>query len=80
MVLSKGLSFVPTMDFDCFYWIKDLNLFVQRLKWQKVFKQKDRKTCTEFGITLDDLACVNDLTDLMSSNERDRSEGPYTSC
>lgn len=80
MVLSKGLSYVPTTTYDSFNWIKDINLFVRKLKWHKVFRQKDRKTCDELGITLEDLTCVSDLTDLLDDNDRDRREGPFTNC
>lgn len=37
----KGLSFVPMSIFNTFTWVRELHLFVRKLKWHKFFKAKD---------------------------------------
>lgn len=49
-VLCKGISFVPPTRFYVFTWIKDLHLFVQKLKWRKFLTLNDRKLCRELGL------------------------------
>lgn len=34
-LLQKELGFVPTTRFDVFVWLKDIDLFVQKIKWRK---------------------------------------------
>lgn len=37
-------------------------------------------TCNDLCISEEDLGCINDLMDLMTCNQKDRSEGPFTNC
>lgn len=34
-VLKKGMGFVPTTKYNPFDWIKNLNLFIWKVKWKK---------------------------------------------
>lgn len=38
-----------------FIWIKDINLYIHKLKWKKFFRQTDRQRCQGFGISEEDL-------------------------
>lgn len=76
-VLKKGLSFVPHNRFKAFTWIKDLNLFVRKLKWHKFFKNQDRNEADNLGIDLVDLQGIRDLSDLLGDNENAQARG-YT--
>lgn len=78
-LLQKGLSFVPVTKFKAFTWIKDLNLFVRKLKWHKFMKNTDQQTCAQLGIECKDLPDVRILADLWEEGARAPGEGPFTS-
>lgn len=73
-LLKKGLGFVPITRFDPFVWLKDIHLFVRKVKWRKFFKTIDARRCEKLGITEDDLEGVYILTE----NERNPGDGPFT--
>lgn len=77
-LLQKGLGFVPTTKFDCFTWLKDLDLFIRKLKWKKFFKQKDIQECIDLGISEEDLPGIITLSSLLDDNTRMAGEGPFT--
>lgn len=43
-VLKKGLGFVPITRFSSFTWIKDIHVFVRKLKWKSFFEKNKKKT------------------------------------
>lgn len=77
-ILEKGLSFVPSNRFKAFTWVKDLNLFVRKLKWHKFFKHKDLNEAEGLGIDLTDLYGIRDLTSLLEDNETPQFKGHTT--
>ncbi|CAJ0933284.1 unnamed protein product [Ranitomeya imitator] len=77
-VLSKCLTFVPTMRFDPFTWIKDLDLFTRKLKWRRFFQKNDHQRCLQLGISMDDLTDLDILTELSEEGGRPGGEGPFS--
>ncbi|XP_075172137.1 putative C-mannosyltransferase DPY19L4 [Anomaloglossus baeobatrachus] len=79
-VLKKGLSFVPTNDFNCFHWVKDLQLFGRKLKWRKFFLNNDRENCKRMGLTEEDLEGYQSLMGLLQeqSTTSENGLGPFT--
>lgn len=66
--MSKGLTFVPTTKFNVFTWIKDLNLFIRKLKWHKFYKTIDQTQAQELGIDPEDLPTVRELMGLLDES------------
>ncbi|CAJ0967227.1 unnamed protein product [Ranitomeya imitator] len=77
-VLKKGLTFVPTMRFDPFTWIKDLNLFTRKLRWRNFFYKNDLQKCQQLGISAEDLNDFEILTELSEESSRVAGEGPFS--
>ncbi|CAJ0936833.1 unnamed protein product [Ranitomeya imitator] len=77
-VLKKGLTFVPTMRFDPFTWIKDLNLFTRKLRWRNFFYKNDSQKCQQLGISVEDLSDLDILTELSEEGSRVAGEGPFS--
>lgn len=77
-LLKKGLGFVPTTRYDAFTWLKDIDLFLRKLRWKKFFKQHDDQTCHQLVISDEDLPGVRTLVELLDDNTRGYGEDPYT--
>ncbi|CAJ0961582.1 unnamed protein product [Ranitomeya imitator] len=77
-VLKKGLTFVTTMRFDPFTWIKDLNLFTRKLRWRNFFHKNDLQKCQQLGISAEDLCNFEILTELSEEGSRVAGEGPFS--
>ncbi|KAM4034769.1 LOW QUALITY PROTEIN: uncharacterized protein ACNLHF_021459 [Anomaloglossus baeobatrachus] len=77
-VLSKGLSFVPTTDYNDFESIKDLNLFIRKLKWKKYFIRDNKRVCSDLGISDDILEDVRFLYNLDVMGPDLTGRGPFT--
>lgn len=58
-------------------WIKDLHLFIRKLKWKKLFANNDLIRCEELGLDLSDIENMNILTELLSENKREPGQGPF---
>lgn len=78
-ILSKGLIFVPTTRFDNFGWVKDLNLFIRRLKWAMFFNKKNKRECQAYGLEQNDWEGFKTLESLWAGSNRELEEGPFTS-
>ncbi|CAJ0947719.1 unnamed protein product [Ranitomeya imitator] len=77
-ILQAGLSFVPTTNFDPFTWVKDINLFLRKLRRKKFFANSDRNKCQQLGILPEDFEDVCLLADLAEEGDRNPGEGPFT--
>ncbi|KAM4034381.1 alpha-2-macroglobulin-like protein 1 [Anomaloglossus baeobatrachus] len=77
-VLAAGLTFVPTTRCDPFLWIKDINLFLRKLKWKKHFVITDRIKCQQLGIPVESLNDVRLLAGLAEESDREIGEGPFS--
>ncbi|KAM4038358.1 uncharacterized protein ACNLHF_016669 [Anomaloglossus baeobatrachus] len=77
-ILRSGLSFVPTTRFDAFNWVKDVHLFVRKLKWRKHFCLVNRKRSQELGISVDMLEDVDTLIELENEGTREIGKGPFS--
>lgn len=60
-LLRKGLGFAPTTDYNAFMWIKDLNLFIRKVKWKSFFEKNNQARCLEQGLEESDLTGVEVL-------------------
>ncbi|CAJ0926641.1 unnamed protein product [Ranitomeya imitator] len=78
--LSREVNFVPTNNFNCFEWVKDLNLFCRKLKWQKFFKHNTREECHELGLSDEDFEGYEALRGLLQENDHAPGDGkgPFT--
>lgn len=79
-ILQKGISFVPSARFDLFTWIKDVNLFIRKLKWKKFFAVNNHKRSLELGLCPEDMERIDTLVSIMDEEDHDPSHGPFTSC
>ncbi|XP_073422111.1 uncharacterized protein [Dendrobates tinctorius] len=79
-VLSRGLNFVPVNRFNCFEWVKDLNLFCRKLKWKKFFRHNSREACKQQGLNEEDIEGYEALIGLLNENDRvpTAGKGPFT--
>ncbi|CAJ0952335.1 unnamed protein product [Ranitomeya imitator] len=69
---------IDDFDMDTFEVVKDLNLFIRRLKWKKFFLKEDRRQCMELGISdelLQDVQMLFHLSDLVPNQD---GTGPFT--
>lgn len=77
-LLQRGLSFVPTSRYNSFHWVKDINLFVRKIKWARFFENKDRERAHDLGLDQTDLVGLRILEELEEENEKVQGLGPFT--
>ncbi|XP_075180996.1 uncharacterized protein LOC142251834 [Anomaloglossus baeobatrachus] len=77
-LLKRGHSFVPTSNFDLFESVKDLNLFLRKLRWRKHFRRQDARICQDLDIPTDLLPDIRLLNSLELENPNLRGQGPFT--
>lgn len=72
---QKGLSFVPTSQYNSFHWVKDVNLFIRKIKWARFFLNKDRERSSDLGL---DQTGLRTLEELLEEGNRLQGTGPFT--
>lgn len=77
-VLSKGLSYVPTVRYSSFEWVKDIELFVGKLKWARFFWNKELEAIKSMDLEHGDLEGIQTLRGLLEENEMFMESSPFT--